>query len=239
MSRRHSSISAKAALSQILGKATAKHRYVSLAWVRARMPDVSPNTLRGYLSEAMANGEIHSAGRGWYSPIAERATLDTEPVAALGKVLVKRFPLMPQAMWSTAQINPWLEHSLGKETLFVNAPSDTVSDVAAFLRLSGWTVVVNPTKKSGVDFIPGDKQVVVRGVRRELVEMTPERMLIELLLENRRLGILDEAERQTGSRKWIESRRFDLGVLAKELWNSKIQFRMLIGCPVKPTISEK
>ena len=44
-----------------------KHRYVSLAWVRARMPEVSPNTLRGYLSETMANGEIQSAGRGWYN----------------------------------------------------------------------------------------------------------------------------------------------------------------------------
>jgi len=99
MPRRPISTSAKAALSQILGKAAAKHRYVSLAWVRARMPEISPNTLRGYLSEAMANGEIHSAGRGWYSPIAERAGIDPEPVAALGKLLAKRFPLLPHALW--------------------------------------------------------------------------------------------------------------------------------------------
>jgi predicted transcriptional regulator of viral defense system len=50
------STSAKATLSQILGKASAKHRYVSLAWVRERMPSVSPNTLRGYLSEAIKKG---------------------------------------------------------------------------------------------------------------------------------------------------------------------------------------
>ena len=239
MSRRHSFISAKAALSQILGKATAKHRYVSLAWVRARMPDVSPNTLRGYLSEAMGNGEIHSAGRGWYSPITEQATLDPEPVAALGKLLAKRFPLLPQAIWSTAQINPWLEHTLGKETLFVNAPSDTVSDVLAFLRLSGWTVVLNPTKKTGSDFIPSDKQVVLRGVRRELGEMTPERMLIELLLENRRLGILDEAERQSACRRWIESRRFDFTYLSDQLRKSEVRLSTLIGGRLQPTISEK
>lgn len=234
-----SSISAKGSLSQILGKASVKHRYVSLAWVRARMPEISPNTLRGYLSEAMAAGEIHSAGRGWYSPIAERATLDPEPVAALGKLLAKRFPLLPHALWSTAQINPWLEHTLGKETLFVNVPSDTVADVAAFLRQSGWTVVVNPTKKSGADFVPGDKQVVLRGVRREVGEMTPERLLIELLLENRRLGILDEAERQAAARKWVTERRFDFGVLTKEIWDSKIKLHMLVGSPIKPTISEK
>jgi hypothetical protein len=239
MARSHSSTSAKATLSKILGKAAAKHRYVSLAWVRARMPEVSPNTLRSYLSEAMAHGEIYSAGRGWYSPIAEPAAIDPEPVAALGKLLAKRFPLLPHALWSTAQINPWLEHTLGKETLFVNAPSDAVSDVAAFLRQNGWAVVLNPTKKSGSDFVPDDKQVVLRGVRRDVGEMTPERLLIELLLENRRLGILDEAERQAASRRWIESRRFDFGALTKEIWDSKIKLHMLVGSPIKPTISEK
>jgi hypothetical protein len=239
MSRRQSSSSSKATLSRILGKARTKHHYVSLAWVRARMSRVSPNTLRGYLSEAMASGEIHSAGRGWYSPLAERAALDQMSTEGLRELLAKRFPLMPRAVWSSVQINPWLEHTLGKETLFVNAPSDSVADVAAFLRQSGWTVVVNPTKKTGADFVPGEKQVVLRGVRRDLADMTPERFLIDLLLENRRLGILDEAERQAASRRWIESRRFDCGVLTKELWDSKIKFHMLIGSPIKPTIPEK
>ena len=239
MPRRPISTSAKAALSQILGKASVKHRYVSLGWVRARMPDVSPNTLRGYLSEAMANGEIRSAGRGWYSPIAERAAIDPEPVAALGKLIAKRFPLLSYALWSTAQINPWLEHTLGKETLFANVPSDAAQDVAGFLRQSGWAVVMKPTKKSGADFVPGDKQVVLRGVRRELGEMTPERLLIELLLENRRLGILDEAERQAASRRWIESRRFDLTFLADQLRKSGLRLSALIGGRLQPTISEK
>jgi hypothetical protein len=239
MPRKFLTTNAKAMLSQILGKAAAKHRYVSLAWVRDRMPEVSPNTLRGYLSEAMANGEIHSAGRGWYSPIAVRAVLDQKPTESLCELLAKRFPLLPHAVWSTAQINPWLEHTLGKETLFVNTPSDSVADVAAFLRQSGWTVVVNPTKKTGADFVHSEKQVVLRGVRRELVEMTPERFLIELLLENRRLGILDEAERQAASRRWISERCFDLGLMVKMMNRHGINVEAIMGHPVKPTISEK
>jgi hypothetical protein len=239
MPRNPKSTNAKASLFQILRKVAARHRYVSLAWVRARMPEVSPNTLRGYLSEAMANGEIHSAGRGWYSPLSERAVLDQQPIAALRELLAKRFPLLPFAVWSTAQINPWLEHTLGKETLFVNTPSDTVADVAAFFRQSGWAVVVNPTRKSGADFVPREKQVVLRGVRRDLLEMTPERFLIDLLLENRRLGILDEAERQAASRKWIESRRFDLTYLTDQLRKSGIRLTALIGGRLQPTISEK
>ncbi|MFM8764367.1 MAG: hypothetical protein ACKOEZ_05985, partial [Spartobacteria bacterium] len=131
------------------------------------------------------------------------------------------------------------EHTLGKETLFVNLPSKAVADVAAFLRQSGWTVVLNPTKKSGANFVPGDKQVVLRGVRREVDEMTPERLLIELLLENRRLGILDEAERQAASRRWIESRRFDLTFLADQLRKSGLRLSALIGGRLQPTISEK
>jgi len=239
MPRNPKSTNAKASLSQILGKAAAKHRYVSLAWVRDRLPEVSANTLRGYLSEAMANGEIHSAGRGWYSPITEQPSLDLEHVTPLRELLNKRFPLLPQAVWSTAQINPWLEHTLGKETLFVNTPGDSVADVAAFLRQSGWTVVVNPTKKTGADFVHSEKQVVLRGVRRELVEMTPERFLIELLLENRRLGILDEAERQAASRRWISERCFDLGLMVKMMNRHGINVEAIMGHPVKPTISEK
>jgi len=239
MPARSHSMSAKAILSQVLGKARTKHRYVSLAWVRARMPEVSPNTLRGYLSEAMANGEIHSAGRGWYSPLAVRAVLDQKPTEDLRKLLAKRFPLLPHAVWSTAQINPWLEHTLGKETLFVNTPSDSVADVAAFLRQSGWTVVVNPTKKTGANFVPSEKQVVLRGVRRELDDMTSERFLIELLLENRRLGILDEAERQAACQRWIESRRFDLTYLNDQLRKSEVRLSTLIGGRLQPTISEK
>jgi hypothetical protein len=236
---KNSILSSKATLSKVLGKAAARHRYVSLAWVRARITKISPNTLRGYLSEAMASGEIHSAGRGWYSPLSERAVLDQQPIAALRELLVKRFPLLPFAVWSTAQINPWLEHTLGKETLFVNTPSDTVPDVAAFLRQSGWTVVANPTKKTGADFAHRDKQLVLRGVRRDLVEMTPERFLIDLLLENRRLGILDEAERQAAGRKWMSERCFDLGLMVKTMQRLKIPMEAIIGRPMKPTISKK
>jgi hypothetical protein len=239
MPSRQRFISAKATLSQILGKAAARHSYVSLAWVWARMPEISPNTLRGYLSEAMASGEIHSAGRGWYSPLAEQAVIDLQPTAGMCELLAKRFPLLPLAVWSTAQINPWLEYTLGKETLFVNALSDTVQDVAAFLRQSGWSVVVNPTKKSGADFVPGDKQVVLRGVRRDLVEMTPERFLIDLLLENRRLGMLDEAERQAACRRWMSERCFDLGLMVKMMQRLKISMEAIIGRPIRPTISEK
>jgi hypothetical protein len=69
--------------------------------------------------------------------------------------------------------------------------------------------------------------------------MTPERFLIELLLENRRLGILDEAERQAASRRWIESRRFDLAYLTDQLRKSGIRLPALIGGRLQPTISEK
>ena len=76
-------------------------------------------------------------------------------------------------------------------------------------------------------------------MRREVGEMTPERLLIELLLENRRLGILDEAERQAASRRWMSERRFDLGLMVKMMERQKVKFEALVGRAVKPTFSDK
>jgi hypothetical protein len=63
MSRRQSSSSAKATLSRILEKAATKYRYVPLAWVRARMPEVSPSNLRGYFSAK--KGSVPRIGAFW------------------------------------------------------------------------------------------------------------------------------------------------------------------------------
>ena len=236
----------KERLSLLLQESSERFRYISLAWIREHLAQggrvVSPTTLRGYLSEAMANGEIHSAGRGWYSALATPAALDAGVTAEFRALLAKRFPLLPHYVWSTRQINPWLHHTLGKETLFAHVQNDAIADVTAFLRQEGWTVMVNPTKKTGTDFLAGDRVVVLRGVRREIGtsnEPSVERVLIDLFLENRRLGFMDESDRREAPRGLISAMRVDMGLLVNRLNKHASSMKALIGTPLEPTIGEK
>ena len=53
---------------------TKKYSYVSLKAVDERSKVlINDKTLRNYLSEAMAEGVVHDAGKGWYSSIPSPA----------------------------------------------------------------------------------------------------------------------------------------------------------------------
>jgi len=223
-----------------------QYRYFSYPWIRDRLaasgPSFSANTLRDYLSEARERGVIHSSGRGWYSSLPRAATLDASASEPLRKLLRKRFPFLPHYVWSTGQINPWMHHQLGKFVAFVTADTEAVKDVSSFLREEGWLPVVNPGKKSREDFPVGERVVVVRGARRTIatgLEPRTERVLIDLMLENGRLGLMDEADRREASRKFLSENRVDIAFLCKLLSDHKQTLAHLIGRPLEPIITEK
>lgn len=238
--------SKKESLSHHLQEWCGRYRYISYSWVRAQLAkqeiQFPAHTLRDYLSEAMTKRVIHHSGRGWYSAIPEQAALDQSVTGPVRQVLKKRFPFLPHYVWSTLQINPWMHHVLGKFVTFVYADGDGPSDVSAFLRQEGWNTLVNPTKKTGSALASGEKVVVVRGIRRQFdaqAEPRVETVLVDLLLENQRLGLMDEAERQEMSRKLLTERRVEMGALLARLRDHKRKLEDLIGLPIQPIIAEK
>jgi hypothetical protein len=235
----------KESLSHLLKEWGARYRYVSYSWVRTQLAQEGlhfpAHTLRDYLSEAMAKGVIHHSGRGWYSAIPEPAVLDQTLTDPVRQDLIKRFPFLPHYVWSTLQINPWMHHALGKFVTFVYAEGDGANDVSEFLRQEGWTTLVNPTRKTGKDLAGGDRVVVVRGLRRRFdarIEPRSATVLVDLLLENQRLGLMDEEERREMSRKLLTGRRVEMGGLLARLRDHKLKLEDLIGPPIKPIIAE-
>lgn len=191
-----------------------------------------PDLLRRYLSDAMADGIVHDAGRGWYSSLGEQARLDPDLVRDLRMLLAQRFPLLPHYVWSTQQINPWMHHLLGKFVRFVYVESDAVEDMEEFLRQAGWDVTVNPTRKTASTVRPGDRSIVIRGVTREIDpahEPRVENILIDLLLETPRLGLMDEVEFQAMTRNLITQSRVDIGFLLGRLSDHKKNWSDLVG----------
>ena len=178
---------------------------------------ISAGTLRVYLSEAVKQGHIHAAGRGWYSSLATEFRLDTKPVASMVRLLEKKFPLLDFHCWATAQINPYMHHLLGKSVTFVNTDGDAMDTVAEFLRDDGYNVHLNPRGGAGEKFAVRQKTVVVR--KRVLTAPVVnhfariETLLVDLLLETQRLGLMDAGEFRDMARAVASSGRISVSDL--------------------------
>ncbi len=163
---------------------------------------LSDNTLREYMSEAMATGLVGDAGRGWYSRHSKPVALDPKPVARLIRAVAKAFPLLDFCCWSTIQLNPFTQHLLARTTAFLYAESDTLESIADHLRGDGWDVWPNPGKKEALQFIrPGEKTVILRPSIVKQPTGTEhqapiEKVLVDLKIEAARLQLMDGTEVQ-------------------------------------------
>lgn len=164
---------------------------------------ITDGSLRVYLSEAVAKGVLHDAGRGWYSRLSERVALDPKLVGRLIRAVEKAFPLLDFCVWSTVQLNPWMHHLLARPIHFLYAPTDTLESIGDRLRGEGWEVAVNPGKTTAMrDVRPSEKMVVLRPAHSKQPpshghHSAIEQVLVELLVENEALGLMDDSEALT------------------------------------------
>ncbi len=175
---------------------TIKHALTSAGIVLA------DDTLREYMSEAMATGIVGDAGRGWYSRHDKSISLDPKPITKLIRTVTKAFPLLDFCGWSTIQLNPFAQHLLARTTTFLYAESDTLESIAGHLRGEGWDAWPNPGKKEAEQFVrPGEKT----GILRPAVVKQPastghqapiEKVLVDLKIESARLKLMDWTEVQ-------------------------------------------
>ncbi|MDD2736269.1 MAG: Eco57I restriction-modification methylase domain-containing protein [Desulfuromonadaceae bacterium] len=164
--------------------------------------EVSDDTLREYMSEAMASGIISDAGRGWYSRHEKPVSLDPKPIAKIIRVVKKEFPLLDFCCWSTIQFNPFAQHLIAQPTIFLYAESDTLNTVAEKLKENGWDAWADPGKNEVERYIrPGDRTVILRPSIQKQPEskdqVAPiEKALVDLKIEASRLQLMDSAEVQ-------------------------------------------
>lgn len=180
------------------------------------------NTLYDYLREAVENGIVGHAGRGWYTRHPKPALLSDATIEELKTALSERFPLLPHYLWSPLQFNPWLHHQLGRAPAFVYVENDGALDMAEFLRDEGWEVAINPGKRDPGPSNRG-RDVVLRELRREIEEDEPsiETALVDLYMENTRFQLMDEAEYREMVHKILADHRLDLARLLRLLGDRK------------------
>lgn len=179
--------------------------YFSLAALKNSLAftgiELADDTLREYMSEAMASGLVGDAGRGWYSRHLTPVMLDARPVAKLIRVVAKAFPLLDFCCWSTLQLNPFAQHLIAQPTSFLYAESDALESVTEHLREAGRDAWANPGKAAGQFIRPHEKTVILRPA---IVKQPPdkdhlapiEKVLVDLKIEAAKLKLMDDSEFQ-------------------------------------------
>ena len=202
-----SNLDHKTALStRLLPTLKEQSAYFSLAAVKRALTaadiELADDTLREYMSEAMATGIVTDAGRGWYSRHQQSVTLDPKPVDRIIREVKKAFPLLDFCCWSTVQFNPFAQHLIAQPTILLYADGDALNPLVDALRATGWDAWANPGIKHAEQFIrPGEKTVVLRPAKSRQPEgnnhvATIEKALVDLVVEADRLQLMDSAEVQ-------------------------------------------
>lgn len=172
-------------------------------------------TVTGYLSKLVASQQLFDAGRGWYSFLPQAAQLDPAPLQELLEAVRARFPLLPHAAWSTAQLNSWLHHLVGQETLFLCVPSDALETVADVLEEAGWRVLANPRGETARRFAPKPRTVVLRALHSAAPPATEgvaavEQVLVNLCFEVADLSLLSASEFRAMATRLVSENRINV-----------------------------
>lgn len=205
--KRRPGASAKERLfTDILGSLKERSPYFTHKAIQTAINDaelgLKGEALNVYLHQAVKQGIIHDAGRGWYSRLSEPVKLDVQHVAKLVKTVEKAFALLDFTVWSTAQINPWMHHLLAQPVTFLHAEADTLESIGDALRALGWDVAVNPKPSVGPASVrPSPKMVVLRPSMSkqppsEGRQAPVEKIIVDLIVESQRLALMDISEAQ-------------------------------------------
>jgi len=210
------------------------HKYFSLdalkRYLASQKLTYMPETVNAYVSRMKRDGEIFSAGRGWYSSLAEAFELDPRPVAKLTANLEERFPLLDFACWSTEQMNPYLHHMLGKFVAFVYVDRDAMASLFDALRELGYQPHLNPTRREAAkSFVIDEKTVVIRPsvahapVKGHRARM--EKLLVDLHVEREALALLDPDELREAAAAAVSARRIEIAKLIAYARRRKVNWR--------------
>ena len=200
----------------------AKRKYFSLedlqAVLSARYPDLKRPTLSRYMVDLMKARVVYGAGRGWYSVIDQPFEVDREHVKKIVDLLVKKYPLLAFSCWSTEQVKTYVHHMLSRFVTFIYVDWDAMSAVGPFLESQGYVVWVNPRGKDIERFhVAREKTVVIRptiSIKSTDDHYAPiEKILVDLLVEVRKLPLMDESEYEIVRKNILESGRVDIGTL--------------------------
>jgi len=224
---------------RILPELAAATPYFSLDAVKRRLDElqlaITEASLQSYMSDAMKNGVVHDAGRGWYSGLPEPIALDNKPVKGIISRIEKAFPLLEFSCWSTEQVNPYMHHLLAKFVTFIYADRDLIS--AVFDEMKTWKnyrIYLDPKKADARKFSVEEATVVIRPEPVQAPESHAhaapiEKLLVDLTIENDALPLTGRGEVQDMAWRLVKAGRISMGALLRYAQRRHVQLAYVFG----------
>ena len=164
--------------------------------------DFKNDTLKKYLYLLKKENFIYGAGRGWYSTIKDEFELDTKPVEEIIALIKDEFPLLDFSCWGTEQIKGFYHHLPSQFVTFVYADKDFLQALKDFMADNGYNTYLNPRKSETEKYVELKNQTVI--LRPFISSREPknlrlakiEKILVDLLMETKRVNLMDMGECQ-------------------------------------------
>ena len=211
-------------LKQTVARIALGKTYLHIDALKAALSDAalhySEKSVREYLYRLVKSGKLYSAGRGWYSTLAELFPLDTRPVEPFITLMAEQFPLLSFSCWSGVQLQSWFHHLPAKLPLFVYVEKDALGAVFDFLRDHYENCYLNPQKRDvRRNFRLTKDTVIVRPAVSEAPgegRSAPiEKILVDLYIERKRLDLFDVWEYERLFKTIIEQYRINMAGLLR------------------------
>jgi hypothetical protein len=158
------------------------------------------DTLKRYLYLFKKNELIYTAGRGWYSNVKKIFELDTKSVEKIIRLIKDKFPLLEFSCWSTEQLKGFFHHLPTQFVTFIYTDKDFLQSVKDFLIENDYNVYLNPHKIEAEKFVELKTQTII--LRPSMSSRMPkeknwakiEKILVDLFMEKKKIGFIDEEE---------------------------------------------
>jgi hypothetical protein len=177
-------------------------------------------SVKKYLHLFKNENKIYNAGRGWYSNIANKFVLNTEPIESLVNLIANQFPLLSFSCWSTEQIKDYFHHMQARYITYIFSETDNLPVLYNHLIQKHDNVYLNPTKwEIKKNFIIKEKTYILRPSISEEPSAehmaSIEKILIDLFLEKDRIDLISGAEFDTIFKNVITDSRINIARLLR------------------------
>lgn len=187
------------------------------------------DTLKRYLYFFKKNKIIYTAGRGWYSNVKKEFELDTKPVEKIIRLIKDKFPLLEFFCWSTEQLKGFFHHLPSQFVTFIYTDKDFLQSVKDFLMENDYNVYLNPYKIEAEKFAEIKNKTII--LRPTISSRVPEeknwakieKILVDLFMETKKIGLIDKEEYIRIISNVIVSYRINMAEMLDYAHNRKIK----------------
>ena len=190
------------------------------------------NSLKQYLYILRKEKFIYEAGRGWYSTVKDEFKLDTKSVEKIMRLIKNKFPLLEFSCWGTEQLRGFFHHLPSQFITFIYVDKDFLQSVKDFLIENNYNVYLNPYKIEAEKFVElKTKTIILRPsissrVPKEKNRAKIEKILVDLFMETKKIGLIDEEEYKRIFSNIILSYRINMAEMLDYAHNRKIKNKM-------------